>query len=107
MQTAKDKITTAVTEYKKLFPDEYKAFLKSNQLTINKQNDQWASTGSKDNLVERHMYDVPEKLYGAIQHLLNNEERDWFASRGAYLKNFKASKWFMETFPEFKVTKEF
>lgn len=106
METAKHKITVAVEQYKHLFPQEYQAFLKGNQITIDKQRNKWGA-GDKDALVERHLYDTPTKLYGAIQRMLNEEEKDWFASRGSYLKNFEASKWFITNFPEFKVTKDF
>jgi hypothetical protein len=107
METAKMKITTAVQEYKRLFPTEYQNFLKSNHIKIGKQNDQWGSTGKDNNLVERHLFDTPEKLYQAIQRMLNNEEKDWFAARGTYIKNFSGAKWFVQSFPEFKITKEF
>lgn len=108
MQTAKDKITTAVQEYKRLFPQEYQAFLKSNQITIDKQQDKWASTGKGDShAIQRHLYDTPEKLHHAITRMLSEEELDWFNARGTYIKNFSAAKWFIQTFPEFKVTQEF
>jgi len=107
MKSAKEKITTAVKEYKRLFPDEYKQFKKSNQITINKQENAWASTGSHDNLVERHLFDTPEKLHQAISRMLNEEELDWWNARGVYTKNFAAAKWFISTYPEFKVTKQF
>ena len=106
MQTAKDKITVAVKEYKRLFPEEYQQFLKGNQITIDKQKDEWASTG-KDGAVERHLFDTPEKLYQAITRMLNDEEIDWWHARGQYVKKFFAARWFIETFPEFKVTREF
>lgn len=105
MQTAKDKVKTAVTEYKRLFPDEYQQFLKSNQITIGNQKDKWASTGG-DNALERHLYDVPEKLHNAIKRLLSGDELEWFNGRGRH-QPFEAAKWFMDTFPEFKVSKDF
>lgn len=107
MESAKDKIRSAVAEYKRLFPKEYQMFLKSNQITIDKQNDKWGSTGKDSKLVERHLFDTPEKLYNAIQAMLNNEEKDWWAARGEYIKNFSGAKWFIGEFPEFKITKEF
>lgn len=107
MQSAKDKVTTAVTEYKRLFPQEYKQFLKSNQITIGKQSNSWASANNKDGNVQRLLFETPEKLYSAINRLLTTEEKDWWNARGAYIKNFDAAGWFIKKFPEFKVTKEF
>lgn len=107
MQTAKEKITTAVREYQRLFPDEYQNFLKSNAVTINKLNDKWGSTGKGDHAIERHLFDTPEKLYYAINQILSAEELDWFFNRGAFIKNTEGIKWFIETFPQFKVTKQF
>lgn len=107
MQTAKEKITTAVQEYKRLFPDEYKQFLKSNQITINKQTDAWASSNNKDSAVERLLYETPEKLHHAIGRMLTEQETDWWSARGEFIKDFSAAKWFITKFPEFKVTKEF
>jgi hypothetical protein len=107
METAKQKIRAAVSEYKRLFTKEYNLFLKSHQVTIDKQNDKWGSTGKGSKLVERHLFDTPEKLYNAIQAMLTNEEKDWWAARGAHIKDFSAAKWFISEFPEFKVTKDF
>lgn len=106
MEPAKLKITTAVEEYKKLFPEEYKQFLKSNQITIGKQSNKWA-TANKEGNIQRLLFETPEKLYHAINKMLSDEEKDWWNARGAYLKKFDAAAWFIKKFPEFKVTKEF
>lgn len=107
MQTAKTKITTAVNEYKRLFPEEYKLFLKGNQITIESKKDKFATTGNKISALERHLYDVPEKLHSAIYQMLNEHEYEWYTSRGEYSKTMQAPRWFIETFPEFKVTQTF
>lgn len=106
MLSAQEKIKTAVQEYKRLFASEYQDFLNSNQIRIGNQKNKWASTES-DSALERHLYDLPEKLHHAIYKLLSVEELDWFTSRGDYAKKMAGTRWFMETYPEFKVTKDF
>lgn len=107
MEAAKEKISVAVQEYKRLFPVEYQQFLKSHQITIGKQKDQWGSTGKESHALERHLYDLPEKLHHSIIRMLSDEEHDWWAARGNYIKNFAAAQWFIKKHPEFKVTKQF
>lgn len=106
METAKEKIKIAVSEYKKLFPDEYQRFLKSAEIKIGQSKDKWASTGG-DGAVERHLYDTPEKLHGSIGKLLTSQELEWFNGRGEWAGEFHGARWFMETFPEFKISKDF
>lgn len=107
METAKEKIVTAVQEYKRLFPQEYKSFLKSHAITIDNQKDKWGSTGKDSHAIRRHLYDTPEKLHQAITRMLNEHELDWFNARGEFVKNFSGAQWFITRFPEFKVTQEF
>lgn len=104
MQTAKDKIKIAVTEYKKLFPLEYKQFQVA--ITAKREDlvDKWASIEG-DHVFERALYEVPEKLHNAIQKLLSDEELSWFNERDKDKKG--ATKWFLEVYPEFKITKEY
>ena len=107
MEDAKVKITTAVGEYKRLFPEEYIQFKKQNMQTVANQTTEWAEANDKDSALERLLYETPEKLHQAITKMLTDEELDWWSARGRYLKDFQASKWFIETFPEFKVTQTF
>lgn len=106
MNSAKEKITTAVSEYQRLFPQEYKDFLNSKQIKLELKNDKWASTG-KSTALERHLFDMPEKLYTAIKRLLNDEELSWFNGRDEYHGDMRAVQWFMRTFPQFKITQDF
>lgn len=104
MESAKLKITIAYQEYCRLFPTEFEQFKKSNQITIDKQNNKFAS---RNGAVERHLFDMPEKLYQAITLSLTKEELDWWKASGDYLKNFSGVQWFLKTYPVFKVTKDF
>lgn len=106
MQTAKTKIDVAVKEYMKLFPAEFEQFKKTNAMTIGKQENKWASIKG-DHAVQRHLFDLPEKLYHAIDQTLTIEERDWFQAKGTYLGKWEGTQWFMKKYPVFSVTKEF
>lgn len=107
MESAKNKIKTAVSEYKRLFPDEYKEFKKSHAVTLHNQIDDMGTTGNKDSALERHLYDVPEKLHNAIYRMLTGEEYEWYCGRGEFAGSLKAAEWFIKQFPEFKITKQF
>lgn len=107
METAKEKIRVAVSEYKRLFPEEYKQFKKSHAIKLASKLNDMATTNNKDSALERHLYDVPEKLHSAIQRMLSGQEYEWYCGRGQYQGSLKAAQWFIQTFPEFKITEEF
>lgn len=108
MDGTKTKITTLVQEYKKLFKAEYNSFLKSNAIRVGKieGSNKFAEMKGSQQVV-RHMIEVPETLYYAFVRGLSDNELDWLYSRNQYEKDFKGMKWFMESFPEFKVSKDF
>jgi len=102
MQTAKDKVTTAVHEYARLFPEELVAFQKSVAEKAENKATKFAEV--KGDVIERHLFDMPEKLYAAIRGLLNDDEFSWLFGHGDYLGNGAGIKWFIETFPTFTIT---
>ena len=104
MLSAQTKIKICVQEYIRLFPAEFEQFKKSNHITVNKQNNKMAS---REGAIERHLFDMPEKLYQAITLALTTEELHWWKASGTFLKDFSGVKWFLTTFPVFKVTKDF
>lgn len=104
METAKLKINIAFQEYKRLFPEEFEQFKKSNAVTINKQTNKMAS---REGAIERHLFDIPEKLYQAITLSLTVEELNWWKASGEYKKDFRGVQWFLKTYPVFKVTESF
>lgn len=106
MKTAQDKITTAVGEYKRLFPQEYKDFQRGRQAKIDALKNDWASTGESTG-IERQLYEVPEKLHNAIHRLLTGEELSWLNGRDEDKGKLYGAEWFMKSFPEFNISKEF
>lgn len=108
MERAKQQITLLVTEYIRLFPAEYKAFLDNNRVRIEglDYNNEFAEFKGSEQLV-RHLFEVPETLYYAFVRGLTDEEMDWLYSRNQYEKNRNGIRWFMGAFPQFKVSKDF
>lgn len=106
MKSAQTKISTAVAEYKRLFPQEFKDFQKGRQAKIDALNNDWASTGQSTAL-ERQLYEVPEKLHNAIRRMLTDEELSWLNGRDEDKNKFHGAQWFMTNFPEFNISKEF
>ena len=107
MFTAKQKIDIAVQEYIKLFPQEFEAFKRGREFTIKNQTDKWASANLKESAIERHLFDLPERLHSAIHNNLDDNEREWFTATGDCKGNFEGIQWFMMKYPIFSITKEF
>lgn len=107
MQTAKQKIDVAVQEYIKLFPQEFAMFKQGKQATVDSKKNKWATSNLKDSAIERHLFDLPERLYFAIHNNLETAERDWFTATGDCKGNFEGIQWFMMKYPIFSITREF
>lgn len=85
-----------------MFPTEYSNFLMSHREKQDNKVNKFAELKGSDHVI-RHLTDMPESLYMALQLNLNAEEWDWL---------FLSSKrdgmaWFMKTFPQFKITADF
>lgn len=108
MDRAKAQIAEIVKEYKKLFPAEYKAFLKSNAIKLGQLegSNKFAELKGSEQVI-RHLTDVPETLYYALVRGLTDMELDWLFARNQFKKDYRGMKWFMETYQEFKVTRDF
>lgn len=107
MQTAKQKIDIAVKEYIKLFPQEYAAFQKGRTVKLSEKIDKWASTKQRDSAIERHLFDLPERLHSAIHSNLTDVEREWFTASGEFIGKFEGIHWFMLKYPNFCITDKF
>lgn len=106
MKQTKERIVTCVREYKKLFPMEYEAFINSVRVKQDNKVNKYAEFGASDQMV-RHLFDVPETLYFIFQRHLRDEEFNWLFSRGDFERKRAGLTWFIKTFPEFKITKDF
>lgn len=103
MQTAKDKVKVAVEEYSRLFPGELEAFkvsqsAKDELLGSNK----FAQVRGSD-MIERKLYELPEKLFNAIRELLTEDEWTWFQDATPH----RGVSWFLMAYPIFKSTKAY
>jgi hypothetical protein len=105
MKSAKDKITQLVVEYTRLFPKEFDSFKKSTASKI-ESGTQWGETDHTD-VIQRHLFDKPEVLHHSLHRALSEREWDWLHARGEFTNNFEGPKWFIKTFPAFKITKDF
>ena len=99
----KDRIRQAVSEYKKLFPDEYQAVVDHIKNERRSQATDWA-TLEGNHAIERKLGEVPETLFSMITQMLTVNELNQFRATGDAGK--KAQRWFFNAFPEFRVTKE-
>lgn len=106
MDATKEKVKKVVREYIRILPLEYEQFLLSQrQKQDNKIND-FAELKGHDQLV-RHLFDVPESLYLAFKMKLLDDEFEWLFGTGDQEGNYKGVTWFMQTFPQFKISKDF
>lgn len=104
MQTAKTKVETAIREYARLFPDELKAFTTSVAEKVDKKDTKFAEVHGSD-MLERHLFDMPETLYYAINRMLTKEEFDWLFNRTG--DDPSGLKWFLSTYPSFSITGDY
>lgn len=104
MESAKTKVDTAVAEYIRLFPAEYRKFADWSAEVRKQQKDKFAKVGKATGVIERKLGEIPEQLYVTIIKLLTSEEREWFLAQGAYVKDFKGPYWFYKKYPVFAIT---
>lgn len=99
----KERITSIIAEYIRLFPDEFQRFKTSTAERRGHLINKWGEMKGADS-IERHLFDMPEKLYQALNHNLTRDEFDWLFANGAFVKDFRGTEWFMKTFKEFLIT---
>lgn len=93
----KMKVSVAVADYIKMFPEEYQKFLSMMQHLKGNLSDEMAAIKDAD-AIQRHLFEMPEKLSIMIGKKLEEEELQEFQSD-------EATSWFGKEFPQFTVTK--
>lgn len=106
MDATKELVKKVVREYMRVFPIEYEQFLNSHRQKQDNKINEFAEFKQHDQLV-RHLFDVPESLYLAFKMKLPSEDFDWLFGTGVYEKSYVGVQWFMKTYPQFKITKDF
>ncbi len=91
----KEKIKNIVDSYKEIFKDEYALFLKQMEEVKDTQATEFAEVGN-GGLLERKLLEYPATLEDMIKNDLSVEEFQEFKSK-------EGSRWFADTFKEFKV----
>lgn len=92
------KIVEIVTQYTKLFPEEFDAFKKQNRVKVAMQDNKFSALSNSDT-VERLVHEIPETLYAALLTKLEAHELDYFTSK-------KGAEWFAGKFPPFRASEE-
>lgn len=92
----KMRIRTAVADYMKMFPDEYRDLLKA--IEIQKQNLKTDMAEIEGHAVKRALFTVSEKLAAMIAAKLDNEEL-------LHFKTLEGGRWFAKEFPQFRISK--
>lgn len=93
----KMKVRTAVADYIKMFPQEYKDLLKA--IELQKQNLKTEFAELEGHSIKRALFTVSEKLASMIALKLDNEE-------ALYFKSLEGGRWFAKEFPQFRISKE-
>lgn len=106
MDLTKEKIKKAVLEYVKMFPTEYEHFQNSHREKLDKKDNKFAEFKGADQVV-RHLIDIPATLDAIFKIHLEKEEQDWLFGLGTHKGERAGISWFMKTFPQFKITKDF
>ena len=94
-ETVQLKINNAVLDYKRLFPVEYQDFLKAMKTKRDLHSDKFA-TVKGDHVLYRPLFEWPEKMQNLLTWAMEPEEWTFFDDK-------KNVKWFLKTYPEFRV----
>ena len=95
----KKKIKLIVKQYKKDNPYEYKLVVDIIKKKRDNQKNRFADLTKSMDTVNRALYETPERLWFEISWSLSDEEKEWF-------RTTKAARWFVRTFPEFRLTEK-
>lgn len=98
MNKVQKRIKDIVDDYKILFADEYKLFVKQ-QIEVRKGNIGQYAEIKGDNMIERKLFDTPENLHAMFIETLNTEELTWFKSKDG-------GRWFAKYFKEFRASEK-
>lgn len=91
------KVRTAVADYIKMFPQEYRDLLKA--IELQKQNLKSDFAEIEGHSIKRALFTVSEKLASMIALKLDSEE-------AIYFKSLEGGRWFAKEFPQFRISKE-
>ena len=94
MKSAKYKIKRIVNQYKVIFKDEFADYMAGVKVREKSQLGEIKST--KDSLIRRVLYDIPETLFNLIHNKLEVEEDEW-------LRSVAGGRWFAKTYKEFSL----
>jgi hypothetical protein len=90
------KIRTAVADYQKMFPEEYKDLLKV--IKAQKENLKEDMAEVEGHHIKRALFTVSEKLSVMIGKKLDTQEMEFF-------KSTEGARWFAKEFSQFRISK--
>lgn len=105
----KESIREVVENYKATFPDEYeqlKKSIKNKRGQIEIEGNEFAELEDME-AVERHAWDIPQRLFTALKSKLDEQTFQWMFARGEFDNDFSGVKWFMNEYEEFSVSKSY
>lgn len=90
------KIRTAVADYQRMFPQDYKDVLKA--IEIQKQNLKTDMAEIEGHAVKRALFTISEKLSMMIAKKLDNDEL-------LHFKTLEGGRWFAKEFSQYRISK--
>lgn len=100
----KEKITSIVQHYKRVYRDEFISFSSSLKRNIAANNDLYGTVSKGNDFVERKIVELPENLFIMLKSGLSDIEYLWLFPENNP-KN-EGIKWFAKTFVDFRASKE-
>lgn len=88
------RISNLVAGYKELFPEEYEMTVKFIEDNRRLQANEFSALKNEHAILERALYEIPEKLSTMIFQELSEEELNYFKSK-------QGGRWFAKSFPQF------
>jgi hypothetical protein len=97
VELTKNRIRNIVFGYKELFPNEYGNVVKFIANNRRLQENEFASMKQEHAVIQRALYELPEKLSTMLFQELSGEELTYFKSK-------QGGRWFAKTFPQFALS---
>lgn len=98
MNNAQKRVKEIVQDYKTIFADEYKLFVKQ-QIAVREGNLNEYAEIKGDSMMQRKLFDTPANLHTMLVDTLTTEELTWFKSK-------EGGRWFAKYFKEFRASKK-
>lgn len=92
----KMKIRTAVADYQKMFPEDYKQVLMA--IKLQRENLKTDMAEIEGHAIKRALFTISEKLSSMIGLKLDNEEL-------LHFKTLEGGRWFAKEFPQYRISK--